>query len=348
MTQTELLELAKQGRPKAIAALIARSLQPKGIAARASLKSGCLQVMLEAPQVPNQKVLAEFIYQGVLKLEPQSISKVKVYGLQTGQSAPAWCKEFKLPPSAPIPTPPAVAAPTPSHPNGDAPPTRGKLARQSSETKLTPKQSRLSHPPEVSSASPETVSTPAIATPEDYQDLLRDISLFPRKGRWALDYYYAIPKLAIALVELLPSKGAILDVVALRYQGQLACLVLSERCAIGFVFPDFSDRAIKRFVLKFNKITKVVTTRRGLRIYTEKGREYRLYFVNNKLGREFVQGKFSELVPLHRGRFMPDDRYESSFTLFGYLTLILTLGVNVVGLWFGVMFLLNQLIGSPF
>lgn len=53
MAQTNILELAKQGDPKAIAALINRQLQPKGITAKVALKDNCLQTMLESAQVPD-------------------------------------------------------------------------------------------------------------------------------------------------------------------------------------------------------------------------------------------------------------------------------------------------------
>lgn len=47
MTPQAVLSAAKQGNPQAIAALMNRSLQPKGITAKAKLTDGCLHVMLE-------------------------------------------------------------------------------------------------------------------------------------------------------------------------------------------------------------------------------------------------------------------------------------------------------------
>jgi hypothetical protein len=49
MSQTppNLTELAKQGNANAIAALMNRQLQPRGITAKAALKVGCLSVILE-------------------------------------------------------------------------------------------------------------------------------------------------------------------------------------------------------------------------------------------------------------------------------------------------------------
>ena len=61
MTQPNILELAKQGDAKAIALLLNRQLQAKGITAAASLKGGCLQVMLESAEAPSQQVLTPWV-----------------------------------------------------------------------------------------------------------------------------------------------------------------------------------------------------------------------------------------------------------------------------------------------
>jgi hypothetical protein len=96
MTQPNILELAKQGDAKAIALLLNRQLQPKGITATAALKDGCLQVMLEAVEVPSQQVLAAYVSKSIAGLGAASIEKVKVYGRQTGAKVPAWNQEFEM------------------------------------------------------------------------------------------------------------------------------------------------------------------------------------------------------------------------------------------------------------
>ncbi|MEZ2235957.1 hypothetical protein [Microcoleus sp.] len=96
MTQPNILELAKQGDAKAIALLLNRQLQPKGITAAASLKDGCLQVMLEATEAPSQQVLAGWVSKSIAGLGAASIEKVKVYGRQTGSKVPAWSQEFEV------------------------------------------------------------------------------------------------------------------------------------------------------------------------------------------------------------------------------------------------------------
>ncbi|MEG4148890.1 hypothetical protein [Microcoleus sp. Pol12B5] len=96
MTQPNILELAKQGDAKAIALLLNRQLQPKGITATAALKDGCLQVILEAVEVPSQQVLAAYMSKSIAGLGAASIEKVKVYGRQTGTKVPAWNQEFEM------------------------------------------------------------------------------------------------------------------------------------------------------------------------------------------------------------------------------------------------------------
>lgn len=96
MTQQNLVELAKQGNPDAIAALINRQLQPKGITAKADLRDSCLQVMLESAQGQEQEELVAFIRKGVTSLGTKSIKKVKVYGKRTGEEFPDWSQEIEL------------------------------------------------------------------------------------------------------------------------------------------------------------------------------------------------------------------------------------------------------------
>ncbi|MBD0390444.1 MAG: hypothetical protein ICV54_29095 [Nostoc sp. C3-bin3] len=96
-SQLSVRELAKQGNPKAIATLMNRLLQPNGITAKAALKSGCLQVILESAQVPSPSWVT-VLRRGLLSLGVTSIKQVKVYGRQVGKEIPAWSQEFKLVP----------------------------------------------------------------------------------------------------------------------------------------------------------------------------------------------------------------------------------------------------------
>jgi hypothetical protein len=90
------VELAKQGDVRAIAFLINRSLQSKGVVAKPVLRDGCLQIMLEATQLPDEQTLVPFIYKGVKGLEIASVKMLKVYGRQAGSNSPCWSQEFRL------------------------------------------------------------------------------------------------------------------------------------------------------------------------------------------------------------------------------------------------------------
>ncbi|HEY9837868.1 MAG TPA: hypothetical protein V6D27_13350, partial [Vampirovibrionales bacterium] len=287
------MELAKQGRPTAIAALINRSLEPKGITAKAALKGRCLQITLAAPKVPNQKVLAGFIYQGVMKLAPEAIASLKVLGLQTGQTAPAWSQEFKLFPQAefseelsaiaPLEAPisrmgnsrkSSTATPPPLV-TGPKNPGRIPQSRNGDRSQTLPEST--DHLAPVPESSEQLAEGRSRLTALDYEDLLRDIGRFPQKGKYSVDYYYAIPKFAEALSELMPSTSEILDVVGVRYQGQLACLVLTERGLACFSCPDFSRKAIKTFGVNLNKISHLSAGKRGLSLYQPKGIKKNFY-----------------------------------------------------------------------
>jgi hypothetical protein len=111
MPQLNLLELAKQGNVKAIAALMNRSLQPKGITVvKATLKDSCLELLLESAQVPNQQTLAAFVRQRIIRLRAALIEQVKLYVRQTGEEIPAWSQELEL---AAQPLPVVISQPSP-------------------------------------------------------------------------------------------------------------------------------------------------------------------------------------------------------------------------------------------
>jgi len=96
MAQQNPLDLAKQGDPNALAALMNRSLKPKGVTAKVSRKDDCLRVMLESNEVPNQDSLTDFIRAGVLKLDVPGINTLQVFGKQIGDEIPTWSQKINL------------------------------------------------------------------------------------------------------------------------------------------------------------------------------------------------------------------------------------------------------------
>jgi len=97
MTPRSVLQLAKQGHPPAIAALINQVLQPRGVYVQGGIKDGYLQLLLEADEVPDPDRLIPFLYQGLVKLQPGAITMVKVYGQRTSNNHVMWSQELHLP-----------------------------------------------------------------------------------------------------------------------------------------------------------------------------------------------------------------------------------------------------------
>lgn len=96
MEQSNLLELAKQGEPSAIAALMNAVLSPKGITARAGIEDDCLCISLESQKPLNQETLVAFIQKGLIELGNDSIRSVRAQGKRAGDEAFAWTREFSL------------------------------------------------------------------------------------------------------------------------------------------------------------------------------------------------------------------------------------------------------------
>jgi predicted aspartyl protease len=84
------LELASQGDPTAIAALVNRALHARGITARVTRKDACLRVLLEADEIPNQQTLVPYLQQNLSKLGLPSIQTVELMGKQACAAVPAW------------------------------------------------------------------------------------------------------------------------------------------------------------------------------------------------------------------------------------------------------------------
>jgi hypothetical protein len=91
------MELAKQGDPNAIAALINRSLTSKGIHASAQLESPqCLKISLQASQVPSQKAIVTIIHRGMMVLQVEHLKSVKIFTYCSDNSYLAWQYEIIL------------------------------------------------------------------------------------------------------------------------------------------------------------------------------------------------------------------------------------------------------------
>ena len=81
----------------AVSSLINKVMQKKGITATVELEDGDLSVILDANRVPPQQA-ADFIYNGVKKLEIGPAYAVRVYGRIAGQPFATWHRKFDLKP----------------------------------------------------------------------------------------------------------------------------------------------------------------------------------------------------------------------------------------------------------
>lgn len=94
MTQSNLLELAKQGNVEAIADVISYFMQPQGVTAKAVLKDNCLEVIIEASQVPEQQQSVTQISKLINHLQI-GLRKVVVYAKQKGTNSLVWHQDFE-------------------------------------------------------------------------------------------------------------------------------------------------------------------------------------------------------------------------------------------------------------
>ena len=94
INQQRLMELAKQGNPKAIAVFLNQFLQPKGITAMTLLREGCFHIVLDSSEVPEQKTIANFVQEKLATLKSKSITYVKVHGRLAGNKSVNWTQEI--------------------------------------------------------------------------------------------------------------------------------------------------------------------------------------------------------------------------------------------------------------
>ena len=95
-TPPNVLQLARQGDPDAIAALMNRHLETQGITAHVVQQESTLQVDLEGAQIPSQVDLVAFVKKGITGLELATIQRLTVSGKQAGATDHAWSEELVL------------------------------------------------------------------------------------------------------------------------------------------------------------------------------------------------------------------------------------------------------------
>ena len=134
MAQSKILTLAKQGNPKAIAALMNYSLRSKQITVVVNIADACLSVVATAPKPPDRAFMTHFVRKGLEKLRIEGLHRAIVEGYGMGLERPAWQETLMLDGATEITSNPFVgqipllsSLPEPSTSSSPPPPPPSKI-----------------------------------------------------------------------------------------------------------------------------------------------------------------------------------------------------------------------------
>lgn len=99
----DLVQLARQGDTQAIATLLKRAFEKQNIIIKVNRKDQCLQILLEAAQVPEQTAAMYVIQQMMSVLQPARLSMIRVYSRRSGAAHYVWQQEFPVTYIEPVP-----------------------------------------------------------------------------------------------------------------------------------------------------------------------------------------------------------------------------------------------------
>ncbi|MGL5195252.1 MAG: CapA family protein [Chroococcales cyanobacterium] len=96
MDVKNIVNLAKQGDPAAIAVLLNQALRIRNMTAQVVRHDNRLHILLEADRIPDRQAYIAYIEDGLTRLNVGSIHSVRVYARQIGQKVPAWDEAFEF------------------------------------------------------------------------------------------------------------------------------------------------------------------------------------------------------------------------------------------------------------
>lgn len=96
MADNTLLNLAKQGKPGAIAALLNQSFQKEGWSCKASSNGNELKLIFEGETPPKLDQLRDRLLRGLQKVDPSGVEILLVESRQTGHHKSLWQEYFYL------------------------------------------------------------------------------------------------------------------------------------------------------------------------------------------------------------------------------------------------------------
>jgi hypothetical protein len=122
MASPEVLSLAKQGHPAAIATLMNQVTQPLGISVQVKDQGDCLHLLFEGEPTPEQHIAVSFVRSSIDILNIHSLKTIRVYGRQKKSRHHSWHEViqsqsyfdqsyFELSPTTPDIADPDISAP---------------------------------------------------------------------------------------------------------------------------------------------------------------------------------------------------------------------------------------------
>jgi len=96
MADNTLLNLAKQGKPGAIAAMLNRSFQKEGWTCKGRTNGNELKLTFEGENPPQLDQIRDRLMRGLKTIQPEGIEVLNLEARKTGQLRPVWSEVFYL------------------------------------------------------------------------------------------------------------------------------------------------------------------------------------------------------------------------------------------------------------
>lgn len=90
--QQEIIQLATEGNPNAVAMIINQLLGQQGIKVIVRRKNDYLHIVLESKQVPNPEIVTPIVEQKIASLQSEYLKNIKIHGRQLGNKSIIWTK----------------------------------------------------------------------------------------------------------------------------------------------------------------------------------------------------------------------------------------------------------------
>lgn len=96
MADNTLLNLAKQGKPGAIAAMLNRSFQKEGWTCKGRTNGNELKLTFEGENPPQLEQIRDRLFRGLQTIKPEGIEVLNLEARKVGQLKPIWNEHFYL------------------------------------------------------------------------------------------------------------------------------------------------------------------------------------------------------------------------------------------------------------